>query len=1405
MVQAGIGGLDTPRTNVGDATFLTNQQLDFDISQEQSFQSPSKDNNNLIQQLQNGRRGAINLKTPRSRVAFSDRRNLPGSLAGGEFTPLLKSATRNSALRNGKENALGTPGFGKAGGLDNIPEDFSPLPQMGSSIYGQDSRNGSYVAGTPMPQIDSSSAASTPMALLPRRNEGPGVVQDGNQLSLREQENVIDKIEKENFGLKLKIHFLEEALRKAGPGFSEAALKENTELKVDKVTMQKELHRYRKTLTAAERDVELYRQQILEMQDKIQTKHADEGQREELDNLRRLLEEREVELSQLKSQEGQVDDLEDKIHDLEADLREKDRVINDREDEVDNLKDEVEKHVATISELEEAAKKAQRRAVELEEKAQSSEELADAKEAIEELERGLERLKQELEDAKEDRQEAMREKERAEADLEELQDELANKSITTKGLSRQIEEKANRLQDDLEDLRENHLALQEQHADKIREIKKLQDEIEELKQDSEVREQKLKDKLDIVENEKQSMVRERGNLSMKLDELQKDLQDKGDEKDLLQRRHDALTAESAGLQKELERTHKTIEDLEDKLEHEKTLSLNNEREVRDQYKAEIDRLNDEIEDLRAEVRQKERLYDDDSDKWDSERRDLELQRDRAQEQAAGLQRTIDRLQEAEGALSSKEMKLQQALESEKERHENQEALLNRQITELNEDLQNRRKSLDEVKSELSNVREELRLTQREQKSLLEKIEGLEDEVEILQTSLDDETDRSNQEISAAKQESENLRRQLQALKQDLAKAESAAADARAEIEAFQGDLQSGEGSKEQLNSRLRDVETQLVKVRQEKQGLKDQLTSLNIEIHSVRASKADVEAERDEIQSQLRAMKQHEEETFRLDQERVDLRTAKMKLDGEVRRLREENRVIAARHETVEKELQQEIDRASTEETLLKTELHDLQRILRGSSEKKELAAAKKTIQHLEERIRDLEKQVESGDGGSETTNELSMMRRDLSAARQKETEYLQREAAQKDVVRNLKRQISDLERKNHEAEISRLAVPSPQSSAGGSARKSEIIEVRHQLAAAHQTLRDLRAQLKDVEKDAARKLKEANIDLQAKAQAWELEKDQLERSLDDALLKRDELTAKNNTSEATISRLRGKIDRLEKALQAERLNSGEDRTMALERRDLHEMLRDTQVQLESLEITVKERENTIAAITATQEDLRAHLKRVRDERALQRSRAASAQEELEDLEHRFKKAQESWEMERKALTRGVRFANMSLSMNDESEIQALKYEAEEREKRHVKELRGLTMQIEWFRARCKREEGFRAAAAYAKKYMELRIDLFEAWYVLFVSPSGPSFPLESHTNILCLQQQSRPRTPPQHGDQTTPAPDQGEESHVPHRSLHDPSHGAHAEGRRAVGQEPQDPRGVGRQGGVDEEEGSGG
>ena len=170
---------------------------------------------------------------------------------------------------------------------------------------------------------------------------------------------------------------------------------------------------------------------------------------------------------------------------------------------------------------------------------------------------------------------------------------------------------------------------------------------------------------------------------------------------------------------------------------------------------------------------------------------------------------------------------------------------------------------------------------------------------------------------------------------------------------------------------------------------------------------------------------------------------------------------------------------------------------------------------------------------------------------------------------------------------------------------------------------------------------------------------------------------------------------------------------MALERHDLHEMLRETQVQADKLELAVQTRDASLAALTTTEASLRAQLKRIREERTAQKERARSATSELEALEREFRGAKRGWEAERAGLTRGVRFANSSVSEAG----------AAEAEVRHGKELRGLAMQIEWLRARCRREEGLRADAAYAKRFMLLQVELFGAWYVVHLTPL-PFLPL---------------------------------------------------------------------------------
>lgn len=1293
MVQPGIG-LDTPRTNVGDATYLS-RAPDFDITQEPSFQSPSKEPN-VFQSLRNG--GARpSLRTPRgqrSRAPFGDKMNLPGGIGGAEFTPLLKSATRNSARRrSGKENGLTTPALGK------IQEDMTPLQAGESSMFR--SRDASTLDRTPLPDVDSDSTAETPLIMKRGGARKGGPLQDGQQLSLREQENVIDKIEKENFGLKLKIHFLEEALRKAGPGFSEAALKENTELKVDKVTMQRELQKYKKHLTSAEKDLEAYRQQLAErkqgsgdhstelkqLRRDLEDKHADiedlqhqlRSDRQNIDSVEklqdeigdleaelrekeRLISDRDDELDDLRSKVRQADEkgndeadrLRDEIDDLQADLREKERVIGENEDNLEDLQ-------SRVKQAEDKAKKAQLRMIELEEKAQASGKLREARETIQDLEsnmRGLERQIHEMKDKLED---ALAEKDRAEADLEELQEEMANKSVVTKGLPRQLEEKVLRLQDEVELARQDYESLEQQFNAKQKETDELKFKLKESRQER-----------DASDNQRRS-------IATKLEELQAELHARGDEKNLLQTRHDALTAESASLQRDVTRLQKSVSGLKDDLSKERQHALDIERDIRLQYKAEIDRMNNEISDLQAEVREKENLYDNDSEKWETERHNLESERDRAEERVLGLQKTIENLRQAEGSLNNKESKLQQALQSETERHQNEEAVLSRQIDDLQEDLSSRQQALEDLRNELSAVRDELRQAQLDKQAESEKIESLEDEIEVLQATLDEESERSAQEIeklakdcddlqqelkelrratdstrastdasrmnakaierlekqvdeyrlslSKATQEKKMTDRECDDLRQQLKELRKLSDSAKASTDASRDAAEHHVKTIERLQSQISDYKSDLHKAQSDKRDLQAQLPKIKIELNSVSSRLAETEAERDEVEAELQRVKQHDNDTFQIDQERINLRATKARLDSEVRRLKEENKGLIEQRDSLEKILEDELDKAEAEEERLNQEIISLQARARTPNDNQDALKARRTIRELERKIEDYQHQlaqttmpIENLEGNSE----ISLIKRDLTAARKKELEFMQKESDHKSVVRGLKRQIGDLERRIHEADISRL-VQSPLSD-NASARKAEVSELRHQLSIAHQSIHDLKKTLRESERRASM----MEHDVQQRLDEVEDEKLALEQALEDAQQAAEEVNADlleaRNKFKTKAEKYKKERDSVAAKLAEARRNHVNDTvsTMAStldssemtreERHDLYEILRKTQIDADALEREVREHKEALTELAEVERSLRIKLERARSERARYRTDVEQLQRDMQAL-----------------------------------------------------------------------------------------------------------------------------------------------------------------------------------------------
>ena len=777
---------------------------------------------------------------------------------------------------------------------------------------------------------------------------------------------------------------------------------------------------------------------------------------------------------------------------------------------------------------------------------------------------------------------------------------MGNKSFTTKGLTRQIEEKANKLEDELSSLREEHIEVRHRLDNKTRELQRLEDAMHDAQEEAEVREQRLKDANELLRNERDIALRKSAASIDQVQSITKDLQRRTEDRDVLQSRHDALRTELQSLQRELSKSQLQVHELQQTLEQEKQHSLDNELALRSEAKERVEEMSKALNTLKRDLEDERSTSAAREEHWADLKKELQMQVDKAEQKAKGLQRTVDKLHDSEGTLSGRESRLQEALESEKQRHLGEEALLSRQIKESQEDLANKRQNIDENRLEILRLKEELRTANRDQAASEEKIRALEDEIDVLQIALDDEAERAGQDIAAARQETDGMRLQLQESKQNLSRSETSKADALAEIERIQVDIRAGHGTTEQMDSRLHDLDNQLKRLREEKQELRRQLTNAQNDIELLHFSAATGEIE----------------------------------------------------------------------------------------------------------------------------NSELVVLRQDVSSLRNKETDYLQRETTQKDTIRQLKRQVEDLERQIHEIEISKLAAESPPSLANNSAHKAELSEVRHQLADAHQQMKESRQKMKDAERESQRKMASSDKILRQQTETFEEQNFQLEQQITSLEIQKTEQQSQLEAAEKTITRLRIRIQSLEKDIQSARFNQSDDRTIAEERKDLHEMLKDAKLEAEDLQVQVNDAETRLQAAAVREKDLRAQLKRIRQERTLQIQKSGALSTELDNLQLRFEQKldemmqqQQAWEEERRSIVSRVRFPNMSVSSVhagvESTQLQELEAEIQKREKRHQGELKGLAKQIHWLRAKCKREEGFRSGLAYEKKFLLLQIEMFEAWYVL--------------------------------------------------------------------------------------------
>lgn len=123
---------------------------------------------------------------------------------------------------------------------------------------------------------------------------------------------VIDEFKKENFDLKLKIHFYEQRLERLAPDHIDQALRENIQLKVEFQTLRTELKRYKKLLLEGNRAIE----SLTRERDQAQRGAAGSGSRREKDldrELQRSRQDADTLDARLKEQTRELKELRDTV------------------------------------------------------------------------------------------------------------------------------------------------------------------------------------------------------------------------------------------------------------------------------------------------------------------------------------------------------------------------------------------------------------------------------------------------------------------------------------------------------------------------------------------------------------------------------------------------------------------------------------------------------------------------------------------------------------------------------------------------------------------------------------------------------------------------------------------------------------------------------------------------------------------------------------------------------------------------------------------------------------------------------------------------------------------------------------------------------------------------------------
>jgi hypothetical protein len=221
-----------------------------------------------------------------------DKRNTPGPVDGGLHTLAEESSPHSRA--------------GPVDHEDSTP--VTPKAKLQDSNVPTDTAIAERVKGIQIPTSFAQRFREDFQASPDKRlgASTPAFAKSGRNLTLKEQSSTIDRLAKENFDLKMRIHFLNEALNKRSEEGIKEMISENVELKSDKVKLSKDNQSLRRKIRDLEKQVKEHQSDKDSMvnhdPEGSEDGDRDSAQDEEIVFLRERVETYELEIERMRSE-----------------------------------------------------------------------------------------------------------------------------------------------------------------------------------------------------------------------------------------------------------------------------------------------------------------------------------------------------------------------------------------------------------------------------------------------------------------------------------------------------------------------------------------------------------------------------------------------------------------------------------------------------------------------------------------------------------------------------------------------------------------------------------------------------------------------------------------------------------------------------------------------------------------------------------------------------------------------------------------------------------------------------------------------------------------------------------------------------------------------------------------------